>query len=283
MAARSDARRTVRRRQSDVAVVSAAVLAPLAFASAYSGGCVSCALAVAAVGILWEWMCWSRRASARSRGWLARACGIAADRSWPRRHRGGVGDRCWRQCCGALHASTDDAHALGGRRGDLCRRSFPQPGSAAPRRRMGFHRAAVPVRTVWATDIVAYFIGRALGGPLLWPRVSPKKTWSGASAACRGDCGWRRGRICERDRQSGGGRRSGAVAFGPVAGRRSVRIRDQAALRRQGRQPTHSRAMAGVMDRLDGFLVAAFAAARRSASCGKVGCPGARLAAMVSR
>jgi len=33
---------------------------------------------------------------------------------------------------------------------------------------------------VWATDIAAYFVGRALGGPKLWRRVSPKKTWSGA-------------------------------------------------------------------------------------------------------
>lgn len=33
---------------------------------------------------------------------------------------------------------------------------------------------------VWSTDIVAYFTGRALGGPKLMPRVSPKKTWSGA-------------------------------------------------------------------------------------------------------
>jgi phosphatidate cytidylyltransferase len=33
---------------------------------------------------------------------------------------------------------------------------------------------------VWATDIAAYFGGRTLGGPKLWPRVSPKKTWSGA-------------------------------------------------------------------------------------------------------
>jgi phosphatidate cytidylyltransferase len=32
---------------------------------------------------------------------------------------------------------------------------------------------------VWATDIAAYFTGRALGGPKLWPAVSPKKTWSG--------------------------------------------------------------------------------------------------------
>lgn len=33
---------------------------------------------------------------------------------------------------------------------------------------------------VWATDIAAYFSGRAIGGPKLWPAVSPKKTWSGA-------------------------------------------------------------------------------------------------------
>jgi phosphatidate cytidylyltransferase len=33
---------------------------------------------------------------------------------------------------------------------------------------------------VWGTDTCAYFAGRALGGPKLWPAVSPKKTWSGA-------------------------------------------------------------------------------------------------------
>jgi phosphatidate cytidylyltransferase len=33
---------------------------------------------------------------------------------------------------------------------------------------------------VWATDILAYFVGRAIGGPKLARRFSPKKTWSGA-------------------------------------------------------------------------------------------------------
>lgn len=33
---------------------------------------------------------------------------------------------------------------------------------------------------VWTTDIAAYFVGRTLGGPRLWPAISPKKTWSGA-------------------------------------------------------------------------------------------------------
>lgn len=33
---------------------------------------------------------------------------------------------------------------------------------------------------VWATDILAYFVGRALKGPKLAPSISPGKTWSGA-------------------------------------------------------------------------------------------------------
>jgi len=32
---------------------------------------------------------------------------------------------------------------------------------------------------VWATDIGAYFAGRAVGGPKLAPKLSPNKTWAG--------------------------------------------------------------------------------------------------------
>jgi phosphatidate cytidylyltransferase len=32
---------------------------------------------------------------------------------------------------------------------------------------------------VWTTDTAAYFFGRAIGGPKLAPSISPKKTWSG--------------------------------------------------------------------------------------------------------
>lgn len=35
---------------------------------------------------------------------------------------------------------------------------------------------------VVVTDIAGYFAGRLIGGPKLWPRFSPKKTWSGAVA-----------------------------------------------------------------------------------------------------
>ena len=44
----------------------------------------------------------------------------------------------------------------------------------------GFSALMFVLLVVWATDIGGYFAGRGIGGPKLWPRVSPKKTWSGA-------------------------------------------------------------------------------------------------------
>lgn len=35
---------------------------------------------------------------------------------------------------------------------------------------------------VVGSDVAGYFAGRIIGGPKLWPRVSPKKTWSGTVA-----------------------------------------------------------------------------------------------------
>ncbi len=50
---------------------------------------------------------------------------------------------------------------------------------------------------VWATDIGAYAIGRRLGGPLLWPRWSPRKTWAGliGGAGCAALAGWGTARV----------------------------------------------------------------------------------------
>jgi phosphatidate cytidylyltransferase len=36
---------------------------------------------------------------------------------------------------------------------------------------------------VWAGDILAYFVGKAVGRHLMAPRISPKKTWEGAAAS----------------------------------------------------------------------------------------------------
>jgi len=44
----------------------------------------------------------------------------------------------------------------------------------------GFIALMFVLLVVWATDIGGYFAGRSIGGPKLWPRVSPKKTWAGA-------------------------------------------------------------------------------------------------------
>lgn len=45
---------------------------------------------------------------------------------------------------------------------------------------VGLCAVVVLLVLVWGTDSFAYFAGRSLGGPKLWPRVSPKKTWSGS-------------------------------------------------------------------------------------------------------
>ncbi len=55
--------------------------------------------------------------------------------------------------------------------GLLLLRDAPQHGLVA---------VVVVFAVVWGTDSGAFFAGRAIGGPKLWPAVSPKKTWSGA-------------------------------------------------------------------------------------------------------
>ncbi len=44
----------------------------------------------------------------------------------------------------------------------------------------GFVALILVLLIVWVTDIGGYFAGRGIGGPKLWPRVSPRKTWAGA-------------------------------------------------------------------------------------------------------
>jgi phosphatidate cytidylyltransferase len=55
--------------------------------------------------------------------------------------------------------------------------------------REGAHGAAAMFflfAVVWVTDILGYFVGRTVGGPLLALRISPKKTWAGAVGGALG-------------------------------------------------------------------------------------------------
>ena len=112
---------------------------------------------------------------------------------------------------------------------------------------------------VWTTDIMAYFVGRALGGPKLAPSISPGKTWSGAIggavfavAAAFALC-WAYGG-------------SPTIAIGLLAFFLSVcsQVGDlfESALKRRCGAKDSSHLIpghGGVMDRVDGLVAAAFA------------------------
>ena len=249
-----------------------------------------CALcAIAAGGILWEWtslVVAARRSAHPGAGLAALAVGRGACRleladcgmgaiaigaivagcivaAWPRRPTSRSAP-AW-AAGGVIYAG---ACLLG----PALLRSDPQWGLTA---------LLFLFATVWTTDIFAYFCGRAIGGPLLWPRVSPKKTWSGAIGGLAG--GVAAGVAVAY--ASGVGKLGivGVMAlcsFGPGAGRRPVRVRGQAAFRRQGCEPAHprSRRIDGSSRRLPGR---GFCRAPHRHGSSRNCCARARLAGMV--
>jgi phosphatidate cytidylyltransferase len=50
----------------------------------------------------------------------------------------------------------------------------------------GFIAVLLVFAIVWTSDTAAFAAGRAIGGPRLWPKVSPKKTWAGLIGALLG-------------------------------------------------------------------------------------------------
>jgi phosphatidate cytidylyltransferase len=124
----------------------------------------------------------------------------------------------------------------------------------------GFPAFLFLAATVWMTDTLAYLVGRALGGPLLWPRVSPNKTWSGVVGGLVG--GVAGGILVAYANGLGRLAVVGVVALLLSAGAQAGDLFESAVKRRFGVKDT-SRLIpghGGLMDRLDGFLVAALAA-----------------------
>jgi phosphatidate cytidylyltransferase len=247
-------------------VASAAVLAPVAIAAAYVGGwafLIVCAIAAAAV--LWEWtMLVARSAEPRILAPGLAALAVAT---------GLIGAT---EPTAAIEAIAIGALLVGGLVAFWPRCELPSVWAAGgviyagvvllsptllrndPQ--SGFQALLFLFAVVWTTDIFAYLIGRKLGGPLLWPRLSPNKTWSGAIGGLVG--GVAAGIAVAY--ASGGTR--GAVA-GVLALVLSVVAQggdlfESAIKRRFGVKDTSSLipGHGGVMDRLDGFLVAALAA-----------------------
>jgi phosphatidate cytidylyltransferase len=112
---------------------------------------------------------------------------------------------------------------------------------------------------VWATDIFAYFVGRAVGGPKLAPAISPGKTRSGALGGAAG--GVIAGMLVGLFAGTGDLVRLGLVALVLSIVAQAGDLLESWVKRRHGRKdssqliPGHG----GVMDRVDGLVAAALA------------------------
>ncbi|MGE0714079.1 MAG: phosphatidate cytidylyltransferase [Alphaproteobacteria bacterium] len=112
---------------------------------------------------------------------------------------------------------------------------------------------------VWATDTAAYAAGRAIGGPLLAPALSPKKTWAGllGGMAAAGIAGalllWAFGAPAPLTGSVLGAALALISQGGDLAesaAKRYFGVKDAGGL-----IPGHG----GALDRLDGFMAAALA------------------------
>ena len=172
-------------------ILSGLVLAPLAVGVAYLGGWAFVVFwSVAALLVLWEW-CTLVAAGERSTVLLIAGAAVLfalllASTSAP----GAEGSHSVRLVAGAtllLMGVLATAALAPGDRRTWTAAGIPYAGllGMAPivlrnDAQYGFLAIVFLFAVVWATDIVAYFVGRAIGGPKLAPRISPKKTWSGA-------------------------------------------------------------------------------------------------------
>jgi len=204
-------------------VASAAVLAPLAVVAAYlEGGWFIAFWLLASAGILWEWLAIVSRARDLAPG--GRAGWIAL---------------------GLAYAGTMLV-------APVVLRADPE---------FGFLAMIFLFAVVWVTDVVAYFAGRLFGGPKLWRKVSPNKTWSGAIGGAAGAVV--AGLVVSTVAGIGNGPAIAALSLVLSAVAQGGDLFESAFKRRFGAKdashviPGHG----GLMDRLDGLLTAALAAA----------------------
>jgi phosphatidate cytidylyltransferase len=244
-------------------VAAALVLAPAAIAAGYVGGWLwTAALTMVAIGLYIEWLAvvglvGERRAAIGGTialavagaclvlgrieaAWIVLAVGLAIVAILSSRLRG------W-SAAGFIYAAA------------------AQMASVVLRldAEMGFAAVVFVFLIVWVTDIGGYFAGRGIGGPKLWPRVSPKKTWAGAIGGFAGSLAVAAAFAALWPHRDG---QLLALKVGPLLGLGAVLsivsqlgdLFESAVKRRFGVKdsshliPGHG----GLMDRLDGFIAA---------------------------
>jgi phosphatidate cytidylyltransferase len=249
---------------------SALVLAPLAIGAAFVGGVIfAAACTVTAALVLWEWSILVSRAP----DWRILAPGLPA------------------LCAAAVLAqSSEPAVAIAaislGALGAAVATALQPPGgqwSAAAAvwaaagvvyagivstspivlrsdPQMGFAALSFLFATVWATDIFAYLTGRRLGGRLLAPQLSPKKTWSGAIGGLAG--GVVAGALVAYASAGTHLVAAGVLALILSIAAQGGDLLESSVKRRFGTKDTSALipGHGGVMDRVDGLLVAALIA-----------------------
>ncbi|MBL1258133.1 CDP-archaeol synthase [Methylocystis sp. Sn-Cys] len=161
-------------------VASAVVLVAAAVATLYFGGAIFAAFwLVAAFAVNWEWqglIGGERRVARVAAGGVATATAAAFGRNGLAGYAA-LDILFFAATAAVLAGPARRAWAAGGvvYAGALAfsvcwlRESFD----------FGILAIAFLFAIVWGTDIFAYFGGRLIGGPKLWPRVSAGKTWSG--------------------------------------------------------------------------------------------------------
>jgi len=244
-------------------IASAAVLAPIAIGFAYIGGWLFLALcAAAAARILWEWTRLvadhpDRRVLLPGFAALIAALFLTGfDEPAAAAATIVIGAAL---AGGTLMAPA--RNSVGWAVGGIFYAGIAFLGPAVLRRdpTLGFTAVLFVALTVWATDICAYAAGRAIGGPLLWPEISPHKTWAGAMGGVLG--GVAAGTMVAYASGIGALAAIGVIALLLSLLTQVGDLFESAVKRRFGAKdasyliPGHG----GLMDRLDGFLVAGFA------------------------
>jgi phosphatidate cytidylyltransferase len=168
-------------------LVSAIVMAALAIAAVVLGGWPFVVFwAAAAIGVFWEWSAMTAGGAvvARVVGILALAAAALA---------GGFGQlyialtAVAAGAAGIIASAEDSRHRIWRAAGVVYAGVvLLAPVVLRGDRASGLIAILFLFAVVWSTDILGYFVGRAIGGPRLAPPVSPNKTWSGACGGALG-------------------------------------------------------------------------------------------------